>query len=282
MMGSRVWGRSIDFTTAIAIMASTITGVWAQQSGSAGEELDCVIEPHKLVKLGSSDAGLLVAVPVDRGDLVARGQVIAKLESGIEAATAKLARVRATNVVELRSARARLAFQEQEYERIEKLHQKKVVTKKLMQENHRELALAKLQVQEAKLNSSIAKLELKRSLEVLRQRNLISPIDGIVVERALSPGEYIYEQAHVLTLAQIDPLNVEVFVPTSRFGTIKVGQRATVQPLLPESKVYFASVKIVDQVFDAASDTFGVRLELPNLDRILPSGVKCKVRFLEK
>ncbi len=282
MTGSRLWSRSVGFLTAIAIMASTITGVWGQQSGSAGEELDCVIEPYKLIKLGSSDAGLLVGVPVDRGDLVARGQVVAKLESGIEAATAELARVRATNEVELRSARAILAFQEQEYERIEKLHQKKVVTRKLMQENHRELALAKLQVQEAKLNSSIAKLELKRSLEVLRQRNLISPIDGIVVERALSPGEYIFEQTHVVTLAQIDPLNVEVFVPTSRFGTIDVGQRAAVKPLLPSGRVYIASVKIVDQVFDAASGTFGVRLDLPNPERKLPSGVKCKIQFLKK
>ena len=39
--------------------------------------------------------------------------------------------------------------------------------------------------------------------------------------------------------------------------------------------------EVVDAVFDAASDTFGVRLELPNTDCRLPAGIKCKIRFLE-
>jgi len=95
------------------------------------------------------------------------------------------------------------------------------------------------------------------------------------------PGEYIFEQTHVMTLAQIDPLNVEVFVPTTLFSTIKVGQRASVTPLLPDGREYQASVKIVDRVFDAASGTFGVRLEMPNPGHKLPSGVKCKIQFLK-
>ena len=40
-----------------------------------------------------------------------------------------------------------------------------------------------------------------------------------------------------------------------------------------------ARVKVVDPVIDAASGTFGVRLELPNPNYRLPAGLKCKVRF---
>ena len=40
-----------------------------------------------------------------------------------------------------------------------------------------------------------------------------------------------------------------------------------------------ARVTVVDRVVDAASGTFGVRLELPNPDYRLPAGLKCKVRF---
>jgi hypothetical protein len=36
---------------------------------------------------------------------------------------------------------------------------------------------------------------------------------------------------------------------------------------------------VVDKVFDAASATIGVRLELPNPDYALPAGLKCEVRF---
>ena len=40
-----------------------------------------------------------------------------------------------------------------------------------------------------------------------------------------------------------------------------------------------AVVKIVDKVFDAASGTFGVRLELANRSGTLPGGVRCQVEF---
>jgi hypothetical protein len=39
-------------------------------------------------------------------------------------------------------------------------------------------------------------------------------------------------------------------------------------------------VTVVDRVFDAASSTFGVRLELPNPDYSLPAGLRCRIRFL--
>jgi len=265
---------------ALLLFADGLTGAGAQTGGINAGELDCVIEPHMVVKLGSPDAGVLAEVPVDRGDLITRGQVVAKLDSRIESATVELARVRAKNDVELRSANARLVFRQKEYARTKRLHAKKVISSKVMQETERELALAKLAVREAKLASQLAQLEHKRAREVLRQRTLRSPIDGVVVERSLSPGEYIFEQTHVMTLAQINPLNVEVFVPNSLFGSIEIGDRAAVKPSLPGAKIYSASVKIVDQVFDAASGTFGVRLDLPNADRKLPSGVKCKITFL--
>jgi multidrug efflux pump subunit AcrA (membrane-fusion protein) len=51
---------------------------------------------------------------------------------------------------------------------------------------------------------------------------------------------------------------------------------------MPEQPVggrYDTTVKIVDKVVDAASGTFGVRLELPNKNFALPAGVRCKVQF---
>ena len=43
-----------------------------------------------------------------------------------------------------------------------------------------------------------------------------------------------------------------------------------------------ATVTAVDPVVDAASNTFGVRLELPNLDRAVPGGIRCEVSFLPR
>jgi multidrug efflux pump subunit AcrA (membrane-fusion protein) len=100
------------------------------------------------------------------------------------------------------------------------------------------------------------------------------------MERFLSPGEYIEDQP-VVKLAQIHPLHVEVFAPVELLGAVKVGMQAEVVPENPVGKVYKAKVTIVDRVIDAASGTFGVRLELPNPKYKLPAGLKCRVTFSE-
>ena len=84
--------------------------------------------------------------------------------------------------------------------------------------------------------------------------------------------------ARLSNSAQLDPLNVEVLLPASRFGMIKPGMRANVTQE-PLEGSYPAVVKIVDRVVDASSGMFGVRLELPNPDNKLPGGLRCTVSF---
>lgn len=127
-------------------------------------------------------------------------------------------------------------------------------------------------------NKRIADLELQRAAAELAQRMVRSPLTGVVVERLMSPGEFA-KQSPILKLAQIDPLRVEVFAPVALWGTVKVGMQAAVVPEAPVDGVHIAKVTVVDRVVDAASGTFGVRLELPNANYRLPAGLKCKVRF---
>ena len=69
-------------------------------------------------------------------------------------------------------------------------------------------------------------------------------------------------------------------MPVERFGTIKTGQDAEVHPRYPGAMAQVATVSVVDDIIDSASDTFGVRLVLPNLDYRIPAGVRCGIRFL--
>ncbi len=83
-----------------------------------------------------------------------------------------------------------------------------------------------------------------------------------------------------MTIAQIDPLNVEAFLPLSEFGRVRPGMPAEVYPEDPIGGKYDAVVMIADRVFDAASATIGVRLDLPNPKLIVPAGLKCQVHFV--
>ena len=68
-------------------------------------------------------------------------------------------------------------------------------------------------------------------------------------------------------------------MPVALYGQIELGAEGEVRPEPPFDQPYTAKVVIVDRVVDAASGTFGLRLELPNPKGELPAGLKCTVRF---
>jgi RND family efflux transporter MFP subunit len=190
---------------------------------------------------------------VNRGDRVRKGQVVAKVQSGVETAAVEL-------------SKARVEFGRRRAERNEALYAKELISAQERDELVTEV--------------NLRQEELKKDQELLRLRTIVSPIDGVVVERRLQPGEFIRsEKSVVLKLAQIHPLNVEVVAPATLFGTVRVGMtgKVNVEPYLPGT--FQAKVVVVDKVVDAASGTLGVRLQLPNPENKIPAGVKCGVRF---
>jgi RND family efflux transporter MFP subunit len=245
----------------------------------AATQFECVIEPQQTVKLATPVVGVIARLDVDRGDIVRRGQVVGKLEDEVEAMSLALARARATNEYTMGSIQARLQFLRSKLKRLNELHSKAISSQAALEEADAEAGAAEQQLKEAALNKEMAQLEAQRAEEILNQRALRSPIDGVVVERLLVPGEYRNEHSPILTLAQIDVLRVEVFVPTAYYGQIRTGSQAEVRPEAPIGGVHAATVTIVDRVLDAASGTFGVRLALPNSDLQVPAGIGCKVTF---
>jgi len=217
-------------------------------------------------------------VNVDRGDFVKKGQVVATLQSGVEKAAVEVARARAEMEASIKSKKAHLDFFSRKEQRSDQLFKKGAMPFSQMDEAETNRVLAEMELLDALENKRLAQMELRRATEVVNRTIIRSTIDGVVVERFLSPGEYIEDQA-ILKIAQIHPLNVEVIAPVSLFASIKVGMRAKVIPEAPVGGQYTAEVKIVDRVIDAASGTFGVRLELPNPKFQLPAGLKCKVIF---
>lgn len=264
----------------LKLLMTVVLFLLSFQSAQAAE-FDGVIEPFRVVKVGSSVYGILETVNVDRGDFVKKGEVLATLQSGVEKATMEAARARAEMEAGIKAKQAQLDFSIRKEQRNEQLYKKEALPFSQMDEVETSRVLAEMQLQEAIENKKLAELEYKRAVEVVNRMTIRSPVNGVVVERYLSPGEYIENQS-VLKLAQIDPLNVEVILPVNFLPFIKIGMKAKVLPEAPIGGQYVAEVKIVDRVVDAASGTFGVRLELPNPKHRLPAGLKCKVIFPDK
>ena len=255
-------------------------------SGAAGEDAsktsyDCLIEARQNVDVRSPVEGVIESILVQRGDTVKRGALVATLSSGPEKAALDLARSRATMQGELKAAQARVDLTRKKWERAEELQKKNFVSADARDQAEGEYRLATEQLRAAEENRRLAELDVKRAEEVLAQRSIRSPVNGVVVEVLLRPGELMSsnQKDPIVKLAQVDPLNVELVLPVGQLGRIEVGQRAMVLPEEPVGGRHGARVEVVDRVVDAASGTFGVRLRLPNPGNRIPAGIKCKALF---
>ena len=248
------------------------------QSNSANQ-LNCRIEPSTTIALSSPVVGIISEVLVDKNSKVEKGTVVARLEASVETATAELRRVQAELHSDLDAQRLQLDFSQRNLERVTNLYEKKAASFTELDKAKTEHAIAAQQLQQAQDRKRQADLEYKRAQADLQKRTIVSPVSGIVVERFKQPGEHI-DFEPVLKIVHLDPLKVEVFAPSSLYGTIKEGMKATVTPELgTTNKTYPADVILVDQVIDGPSNTFAIRLSIPNPDNKIPSGLKCKVSF---
>ena len=253
-----------------------VAGIADELSG-----FDCVIEPHMVVELSSDEDGIIEQMFVDRGDRVEADQAVAKLESGVEEASLNYANERAAMEAEIHSHEVSWAYGLKNQKRISELSEKQAIALNELDRVRAETQIEKHKMLQARENKRLAELEQARSIETLKRHTIHSPINGVVVERYLNPGESS-EDKPILKLAQINPLRVEVVLPVSQFGKIRKGQGAVVYPEAGIGGEFESSVSIVDSVLDAASGTFRVRLSLPNPDYALTSGLRCRIEFKDQ
>ncbi|MBF0184826.1 MAG: efflux RND transporter periplasmic adaptor subunit [Magnetococcales bacterium] len=213
-------------------------------------EVSCLIEPSIEVNVGSPADGTLDVVNVDRGDIVNRGQLLAKLDSAVQVAAA--------NVQE-----AKAAYGARKYKRNVDLQKQQLISSQ--------------ELDEIATEQRLSELEFKERREQVMLRSIFSPIRGVIVDRYRNRGDLV-KQEKIFRIAQLDPLHVETVVPATFFGRIHLDQNYEVLPQLVGGKQK-ARVATIDRVIDAASATFRVRLLLSNPNFELPPGQRCRINF---
>ena len=242
---------------------------------------DCMIEPHSVTDVSTRAEGVLDEILVKRGDIVRKDQVVAKLESSLETITLEFASARAQMKGEVEASRATLAYMLRQRVRITELYEDKAISFNEKDKADTDVRLAETELQVALDNQRLMQIERERAAQQLELRSIRSPVDGVIVEILLVPGESVEDRAReIMTIAEVDPLNVEIILPADHFGAVQIGTEAEITPLLPGAEVQFAAVTVVDRTIDAASNTFGVQLQLENKEHAIPGGIRCDIRFV--
>src|SRR5688572_24880160 len=186
--------------------------------------------PQTRVAVGAKLPGTLSSVRVDIGDRVRAGQVVASLDrreidAQVDAAEA------AVNVAHagVEAAEAALANAVLERDRAQNLFDRGAVPRQRLDAADTARRSTSAQRDLAKANLAQAEAALRRAREVQRDATLVSPIDGVVVERHFDAGSLVGPgDDPVVVVADLRVMKLEAGVSELEAGRLRVGMPARV------------------------------------------------------
>ena len=256
---------------------SVLLAAWVIQIGAAwaAQPLGCLIEPFRVSDVGSPVIGVIHETLVERGDRVTAGQPLATLRADVERQSVAVAASKAQAIGELRAAEANAELARQKLVRARDLADQQFISSQALEQARAESVVADNRLAQAREQRGIFAREHELAQAQLGLRTIRSPISGVVAERYLSAGERVEDKA-IFRVAVVNPLRVEVVLPSSFYSAVQKGTAVTVTPDFPGAAARVARITVVDRLIDGASNTFRIRLELPNADFSLPAGLRCK------
>ena len=189
-------------------------------------------------------AGTLSEIAIRSGDRIAKGQVIARLESEEQ----RIARDQAQ--VERKSAQEK----NQLYENL------KSAASRI------DAFDAAIALEGAKLALASAELELKR-------REIVAPIDGVAGIVTVNPGDNVTTSTAIATVDDRSELLIDFWVPERFAPVIKVGHPLNATAVARPGKLYEGTVAAVDNRIDEASRTLRIRAKIANENDDLRAGM---------
>lgn len=241
----------------------------------AAQPLGCLIEPFRISDVGSPVIGVIEATLVERGDRVTAGQPLATLRADVERQSVAVAASKAHAMGELRAAEATVELARQKLVRAKDLADQQFISGQALEQARADFQVADQRLEQAREQRGVFAREHELAQAQLGLRTIRSPISGVVADRFLSAGERVEEKA-MFRVAVVNPLRVEVVLPSTYFSAVRTGMTVTVTPDFPGAPARLARVTVVDRLIDGASNTFRIRAALPNADYSLPAGLRCK------
>jgi multidrug efflux pump subunit AcrA (membrane-fusion protein) len=276
------------------------------------------LAPNEQTDVAAETSGKVVAVGVDIGSSVRRGQMIVKLDDAdfrlrVQQAQAQLEQAIATvhqneakiglrpgqkfnpdNVPEVAAARSALDLAERNLRRYVKLvetgdislavyDQQKSQRDQLAQQY--QALIHQAQQNYATVANSQAAVNAAQTQVALAKRNLTytvvaAPMAGFVSDRPADVGEYVSPQQKVATIVSVNPLRVRIDIPEQAITQIHVGESVSVSVAAYADRNFAGRIARVSPSVTASSRTLTVEAEVQNPNAELKPGQFATIRIL--
>jgi membrane fusion protein (multidrug efflux system) len=231
----------------------TVTAV-----GSLKTPENVIISPKK--------AGIIDEMLVKEGDRVKKGQILVQLDD----VDARLQLERAEAGV--KQASAAVETNRSILPRYRKLYESQVIPQQTLDE-----LILKVKVDEARLD--LAKAELNLAKQNLLDHRIASPIEGVVNLKIASLGEHVNvaPKDEILSIVQMDPLDLEFYVPENWAGKIRLGTMVQFAVKAFSEEKFTATLQFISPTADPATRNVKVKAVVPNLHHRLKPGFFAEV-----
>ncbi|AXS41240.1 efflux RND transporter periplasmic adaptor subunit [Breoghania sp. L-A4] len=215
-------GDSVRYTTETVVRGDVTVSVTATGT----------VEPTNQVDISSELSGIVRSVVVNYNDEVSVGQLLATLDT--DKLAAEVAHARATLLTKqasLTQARATVQEKSSSVARVRQLVQRNVASQSDLDTAEAEHARALAGVEIANADIDVARASLQIAETNLEKARIVSPINGIVLDRGVDPGQYVASslQAPVLFTVAEDLRQMELLVDIDEadVGQVVAGQTAS-------------------------------------------------------
>lgn len=253
----------LGIITVIAIVVAIIVGKKKKDSAAKEVELQAVskrdiiqtvtasgkIYPEEEVKISSDVSGEIIELTVKEGDVVKKGQLLARIkpesyQANVEQSEAQLDNTKA----QLSTAKSRIAQAEAQYlqaqqafARSEELYNKKIISKADYETAQTTLKTAKADVEAAKHTADAADFTIKATQAMIKEAKInlnkttiYSPMDGIVSLLNVKKGEKVVgtlqmSGTEMMRIADFSYMEVRVDVSEGEITKVKLGDTASVE-----------------------------------------------------
>ncbi|MBQ6254939.1 MAG: efflux RND transporter periplasmic adaptor subunit [Bacteroidales bacterium] len=228
------------------------------------------VEPVTKVEIGTQVSGIISKLYVDYNDVVKAGQVIAEMDK-----VNLVAELSAANA-QLATAKTEYEYQEKEYNRMKTLHDKELVSDS-------EFDQAQYQYQSAKNAYSQTQASYTKVKRNLSYATITSPIDGVVISKAVEEGQTVaagFSTPTLFTIAKdLSDMQVIANVDEADIGQVKEGQRVTYTVAAYPDDVFEGRVSQVRLEATTTSNvvTYEVVINAPNPDLKVKPGLTATI-----
>ena len=247
---------------------------------TSGTILTGMTAPHWTATLGAVMPGRIARIAVVEGQHVREGELLVALDDRVQRMRTEIAHAASKSRLHIDLVRAKLQRAERDLERLARLRGARSASTRELTDAESAATIARLELELAEFEHEQAVREYHRQQFLLDQLAVRAPFAGYVAPLHKQVGEIVDEREDVVTVVQLNPLEVVVNAPLHFLPTLRIGDTVPVLPVGDAWTERKGTIVLVGPVADPASQTVRVKLTVANPQRGWIAGMKVRVHFV--